>query len=72
MADQQTTDALLDVDVDMELCDGHGQCEFAAPTVFRIDDEGELQYEPHPAAELRAKVEQAIRVCPVQAIRLRG
>lgn len=60
----------LDVVVDMDLCDGHGQCEFAAPNVFQLDDEGELHYEAHPPASERAKVEQAIRLCPVQAIKL--
>lgn len=60
----------LTVNVDMELCDGHGQCEFAAPEVFRLDDEGELEFEPEVDASLRPKVEQAIRLCPVQAITL--
>ncbi len=63
-------DERLDVIVDMDLCDGHGQCEFAAPAVFRLDDEGELHYEPHPPARELGRVQQAIRLCPVQAIRL--
>ena len=66
MSDPET----LDVIVDMDLCDGHGQCEFAAPAVFALDDEGELQYEAHPPASERGRVEQAIRLCPVQAIKL--
>ena len=60
----------LDVVVDMDLCDGHGQCEFAAPAVFRLDEDGELHYVEHPDVAERARVEQAIRLCPVQAIRL--
>jgi ferredoxin len=60
----------LNVVVDMEVCDGHGQCEFAAPAVFRLDDEGNLHYEAHPDASERARVEEAVRVCPTQAIRL--
>jgi len=60
----------LDVAVDMDLCDGHGQCEFAAPAVFQLDDEGELQFDAHPDASERGRVEQAVRLCPVQAIRL--
>jgi ferredoxin len=63
-------DETLDVIVDMDLCDGHGQCEFAAPNVFRLDDAGDLEYESHPPASERANVQQAVRVCPVQAIRL--
>jgi ferredoxin len=60
----------LTVIVDMELCDGHGQCEFAAPEVFRLDDEGTLEFDPAPDASQRANVEQAVRLCPVQAIAL--
>jgi ferredoxin len=70
MTDPATTGESLEVIVDMDLCDGHGQCEFAAPNVFQMDDEGELQYDAHPDPSERARVEQAIRVCPVQAIRL--
>lgn len=60
----------LDVVVDLDLCDGHGQCEFAAPNVFQLDDAGELEYEPHPPASELGAVQQAVRLCPVQAIRL--
>lgn len=70
MTDPATPGQQLEVIVDMDLCDGHGQCEFAAPAVFALDDEGELRYEPRPDASERGRVEQAIRLCPVQAIRL--
>lgn len=63
-------EGMLGVIVDMDICDGHGQCEFAAPNVFSLDDEGELHYDPQPDASERVKVEQAVRLCPVQAIRI--
>lgn len=60
----------LEVIVDLELCDGHAQCEFAAPEVFALDDDGELEYDAHPDESQRAAVERAVRLCPVQAIRI--
>jgi ferredoxin len=56
--------------VDREVCEGHGQCEFAAPQVFTIDDEGTVQYVETPPETERPAVSNAVRLCPVQAIRL--
>jgi len=63
----------LKVIVDRDLCQDHGQCCFAAPEVFELDDNGKLQVlieEPDEA--LRATVEDAADVCPVQAITIEG
>jgi ferredoxin len=55
--------------VDWDLCEGHGQCEFAAPEVFTIDDEGDLVVlDETPGEEQRAVVEQAVRRCPTHAL----
>ena len=62
--------AKLKIVVDWNLCVGHGQCEFAAPEVFTIDDEGKLKLDETPDESLRAKVEQAIRRCPTRALSL--
>ena len=56
--------------VDMSLCQDHGQCAIAAPDVFRINDEGRLEYEPTADDSLEDEVEEAADVCPVQAIAL--
>lgn len=56
--------------VDWELCVGHGQCEFAAPDVFTINDEGKLELDESPDESERANVEQAIRRCPTRALTL--
>lgn len=58
------------VHVDLDRCEGHGLCVFAAPEVFDLDDDGCLHYDPHPPEALRAAVEDAVRSCPVAAIRL--
>jgi len=59
------------VEVDLDRCEAHGECTMVAPEVFELDDEDQLHYDAEPDESLRAKVEQAVRVCPVQAIRLR-
>jgi ferredoxin len=56
------------VHVDMDLCQSNGECCFAAPEAFELDDDDILQYDAAPSEELRAKVEEAVSVCPVTAI----
>jgi Ferredoxin len=58
----------MKVKVDRSLCQDHGQCAIAAPEVFRINDEGRLEYDDTPSEEMREYVEEAADVCPVQAI----
>jgi ferredoxin len=64
----------MKVVVDMDKCQDHGQCAFAAPEVFLIDPETNklvvLQEEPDEA--FRDQVEEAADVCPVQAITIEG
>ena len=63
----------LKVIVDMDVCQDHGQCVFAAPQVFELDDNGRLVVlMPEPDESLRAAVEDAADVCPVQAISIEG
>lgn len=58
----------MKVVVDRDVCQDHGQCCFAAPAVFHLDDEGHLEYDPEPDDSLLEKVEAAADFCPVQAI----
>jgi ferredoxin len=62
----------LKVDVDMDLCQSHGECVFAAPEVFELDDDDQLHWVAGPDESLREKVQQAEKVCPVSAIRVTG
>ncbi|MEW2353380.1 ferredoxin [Spirillospora sp. NPDC029432] len=62
----------MKVVVDMNKCQDHGQCVFAAPDVFRMDDGGRLVYVPDPDDALRQEVEEAADVCPLQAIQIEG
>jgi ferredoxin len=58
------------VEVDLAVCENHGQCVFAAPEVFAFDDDERLTYVPEPAADLTAAVRAAAAACPVRAITL--
>ncbi len=60
---------MIKVVVDRDLCQDHGQCVFAAPQVFELDEEGTLVVLQEEVGEdLRDAVEEAADVCPVQAI----
>ena len=55
--------------VDFDACQCHAVCTAAAPEIFQINDEGLLDVlVENPGEELRSKVEQAVAVCPTQAI----
>lgn len=58
----------MKISVDREACDKHGQCAFEAPTVFAINDDGELEYSAEVDDSLAGQVAAAADVCPMQAI----
>ena len=62
----------MKITVDRDLCASHGQCEFAAPEVFSINDDGDLEIrDATPPESQRAEVEQAVRRCPSNALSLK-
>ena len=60
------------VHVDLDVCESHGQCVFAAPDVFEFDDDDIITWDATPDDSLREKIEQAVRRCPVKAITVDG
>ncbi|PXY36575.1 ferredoxin [Prauserella flavalba] len=60
------------INVDLALCQNYGQCVFAAPDVFDLDDAGELVHQASADESARADVEAAAMACPVQAITIEG
>lgn len=60
------------INVDWELCEGHGQCLLAAPTVFDLNDDTAqvTLLDPDPGEELRGAVERAASMCPSRALRV--
>ena len=65
---------MIRVVVDRDICQDHGQCVFAAPQVFELDDDGKLDVSSRTRSTrtLRANVEEAADVCPAQAITIEG
>jgi ferredoxin len=63
----------MKVVVDYDLCEANALCMQAAPEVFRVEEDDTLTVlVDAPDEALRAKVEDAVRLCPRQAIRLEG
>jgi ferredoxin len=61
------------VTVDYDLCESNALCMQSAPEVFEVRDDDVLYIlQEHPGEELRAKVEEAVRRCPKQALSLEG
>ncbi|MFJ9896753.1 ferredoxin [Streptomyces sp. NPDC091280] len=56
---------------DRARCEGHGMCEVAAPAHFELDDEDRLVVlEPQVGTDDESRVREAVRSCPVGALRL--
>jgi len=62
---------LVRVVVDFDLCESNAVCMAVAPEVFEVRDDDFLYVlDETPDESLRAKVEEAVRRCPKQAISL--
>ncbi len=59
----------MKIKVDYDLCEANAICMQQAPEVFRVDDDDNLDIlQESPGPELREKVENAVRLCPRQAL----
>lgn len=57
--------------VDFLKCESNGMCVSAAPGVFQVNDDDELiVLNETPSEAERAAVENAVRLCPKQALSL--
>ena len=55
--------------VDFDRCESNAICMGIAPEVFEVRDDDFLYIlQEEPAEELRPKLEEAVRLCPKQAI----
>jgi ferredoxin len=55
--------------VDFDKCESNALCMAAAPEVFEVRDDDFLYVlQEEPPADLKAKCDEAARVCPKQAI----
>lgn len=63
----------MKVVVDYDACMSNALCMQVAPEVFEVREDGFLYIlNENPPEELRAKMEEAVRVCPTQAITIEG
>ena len=55
--------------VDYDKCNSNAVCMGIAPEVFEVRDDDFLYVlQEHPPEEMRPKIEEAVRLCPKQAI----
>jgi ferredoxin len=63
----------MKVVVDFDLCEANAVCMKVCPEVFEVDENDYLIIKNEtPPESLRAKLEEAVRRCPRQAIKLEG
>jgi len=59
--------------VNFDVCQSNALCQGVAPEVFEVRDDGFLYVLiEEPDESLRPKVEEAVRLCPTQAISIEG
>ena len=59
---------MLKISIDMDSCQNYGQCVFEAEDIFSLDDNGKIQYIKEVPDDRQDDVENAVDVCPMQAI----
>ena len=63
----------MKVVVDYDLCEANALCMDCCPEVFRVEEDDTLTVLiEEPGEALRTKVEDAVRLCPRQAITIQG
>jgi ferredoxin len=60
----------LEIEIDRDTCMGSGNCTFAVPGVFALDDEG-IAVVLDPGGGDEEKILEAARNCPSKAITVR-
>jgi ferredoxin len=58
------------VEVDLDICQGHGMCEMEAPEIFRAHSDHVEILDKEPDESRRAEVEAAVMYCPTQALKI--
>jgi ferredoxin len=63
----------MKVVVDFDRCESNAVCMGIAPEVFEVRDDDFLYVlQEEPPEEMRPKIEEAVRLCPKQAIAIEG
>ncbi|HEX4101008.1 MAG TPA: ferredoxin [Pseudonocardiaceae bacterium] len=57
------------VEVNPDICEGHGQCNAVAPAIYDLNEDGYcLVNSPEVPPDLESQAEHGALACPVQAI----
>ena len=59
---------MITIEIDLDKCQHYGQCVFEAEDIFQLDDDGKIQYTKEVTDDRQEDVENAVDVCPMQAI----
>jgi ferredoxin len=59
---------MITINIDMDSCQNYGQCVFEAEDIFQLDEDGNIQYTKEVPDDRQEDVENAVDVCPMQAI----
>lgn len=59
---------MLTIDIDMNKCQNYGQCVSEAEDIFQLDGDGDIQYTKDVPDDRQDDVDNAVDVCPMQAI----
>ena len=59
----------LEIEIDRDTCMGSGNCVFAVPGVFALDDDG-VAIVIDPGAGDQARIMEAAKNCPSKAIKV--
>jgi len=58
----------MKVIVDLNVCQGHGECSRIAPDLFQLGTDLSLTWVEFPEEERRSDIVEATSACPTQAI----
>ena len=62
----------FNLEIDMDLCQGHANCMSEAPEIFQVDDKGKLTVlQENPDNSLLKKAQNAAKYCPTSAIKIK-
>ena len=59
---------MITISIDMDKCQHYGQCVFEAEDIFELDADGKIQYVKEVPDDRQDDVDNAVDVCPMQAI----
>jgi ferredoxin len=63
----------MHLEVNLTLCQGYANCVDAAPEIFDLGENGlAVLLQVEPPAELEEAAREAVRLCPVRAIKIKA